>query len=196
MTHAARSETYLRVGERTALRRPTLADQEEYLALRRLSAAFHRPWEPAPQPGAETYGPEAFARYLEGAKQRSRERLLLCRIEDGVILGALNLSEIVRGPLQSAYLGYWIGSMHAGRGYMGEGVRLILRHAFETLGLHRLEANIRPENRASIALVSRNGFRREGYSPRYLHIDGEWRDHERWAILSDELPPESAPRTP
>ena len=83
-------------------------------------------------------------------------------------------------------MGYYIGAPFAGRGYMTEAIRLMLRYAFRDLKLHRIEANIQPENVASIALVRRAGFRREGYSPRYLKISGRWRDHERWAILAED----------
>ena len=69
---------------------------------------------------------------------------------------------------------------------MAEGIELVLAHAFETLGLHRLEANIQPANAASIALAKRAGFRLEGFSPRYLKIDGLWRDHEGWAIVAED----------
>ncbi len=88
--------------------------------------------------------------------------------------------------MQSAYLGYAVGKPFAGQGYMREGIELVLRHAFTTLRLHRVEANIQPDNHASIALARGAGFRREGFSPRYLKIGGRWRDHERWAILADE----------
>jgi len=101
-------------------------------------------------------------------------------------VGALELSQIARGGFQSAYLGYYVGAPFAGQGYMTEGLALGITHAFRVLRLHRLEANIQPSNRASIALVKRLGFRREGYSRRYLKISGRWRDHERWAILRDD----------
>jgi ribosomal-protein-alanine N-acetyltransferase len=114
---------------------------------------------------------------------------LICRREDGAILGAVNLNEIVRGPAQSAFLGYWIGAAHARQGYMTEALQLALRHGFGILKLHRVEANILPVNRPSIALVRRAGFRREGYSPRYLRIAGRWADHERWALLSERWRP-------
>lgn len=172
---------------RTILRYPGPDDREEFLALRAASADFHRPWEPAPAAGIDPYSAEAFANYLKGSRHETRERLLLCRRDSGTILGSFNLSEICRGPLQSAYLGYWIGTEFTQQGYMTEGIRLILRHAFVTLGLHRVEANIRPENEPSLALVRRAGFRREGFSPGYLKIDGAWRDHERWAMLADEF---------
>jgi ribosomal-protein-alanine N-acetyltransferase len=114
--------------------------------------------------------------------------LLVLRPEERIV-GAIHMNEIVRGVFQSAYLGYWIGAPHARRGYMTEGLGLALTHAFKRLGLHRLEANIRPENTASLALVRRLGFRREGLSPRYLKIAGRWCDHERWAILAEEWRP-------
>ena len=102
------------------------------------------------------------------------------------LVGVINLNEIVRGPLQSAYLGYYAFAPHAGHGYMREGLTLVLRWAFGELRLHRVEANIQPLNDASLTLVRRLGFRREGLSPRYLKIAGRWRDHERWALLAEE----------
>ena len=105
------------------------------------------------------------------------------------------MSEIVRSAFQSAYLGYYAFRPHAGQGYMTEGLALVLRHAFGTLGLHRLEANIQPANHPSRALVRGLGFRKEGFSPRYLKIGGRWRGHERWAIVREEWgPPRSRSR--
>lgn len=173
-------------GLRVFLRYPEPGDMREYLELRRSSAQFHRPWEPAPPPGYDPCSPDGFRRYLERARSDRQDFQVLCRLEDGVLLGAFNLSEIVRGALQSAYLGYWVGAVHAGRGYMREGLRLELDHVFRRVGLHRVEANIQPTNEPSLALVRGAGFRREGYSPRYLEIAGQWRDHERWALLADE----------
>jgi ribosomal-protein-alanine N-acetyltransferase len=88
--------------------------------------------------------------------------------------------------LKSAYLGFYAFVGCESQGYMKEGLALVLDAAFSELGFHRLEANVQPTNNASSALVARLGFRREGFSPRYLFIDGAWRDHDRWAILSDE----------
>src|SRR5262249_57733394 len=98
------------------------------------------------------------------------EKLLICRKGDGAILGAINLNEIIRGPAQSAFLGYWIGAAHARQGYMTEALTLALRHAFGPLRLHRVEANILPVNVPSLALVRRAGFHYEGYSPRFSKI--------------------------
>ncbi len=98
-----------------------------------------------------------------------------------------NLSQIFLGDFRSAYLGYFGFAPYEGNGYMTEGVALVLRTAFRDVGLHRVEANVRPENERSIALLGRLGFRREGYSPRYLKIGGRWRDHVRYAILAEEF---------
>jgi [ribosomal protein S5]-alanine N-acetyltransferase len=104
----------------------------------------------------------------------------------GCVVGVINLMEIVLAIFQSAYLGYYGMARCAGSGLMTEAVRLGVAYGFGELGLHRLEANIQPDNARSIALVRRLGFRREGFSPRYLRIGGVWRDHERWALLADE----------
>jgi ribosomal-protein-alanine N-acetyltransferase len=111
----------------------------------------------------------------------------VCRLEDRAIAGVLNINNIVHGSFRSAALGYYAFAPFDGRGYMAEGLGLVLRRAFGELGLHRLEANIQPGNERSIALVRTAGFRLEGYSPRMLKIGGRWRDHERWAILAEDL---------
>lgn len=128
----------------------------------------------------------AFAAVLARAGDPAGAYRLIWRRTDGVLLGAINLSEIVRGKFQSGYLGYYIGAAHAGQGYMTEALQLMLAVAFRRLRLHRVEANIQPNNGASIRLVKRAGFSREGYSPRYLKIAGRWRDHERWALLAED----------
>jgi ribosomal-protein-alanine N-acetyltransferase len=108
------------------------------------------------------------------------------RTPDGQLAGVINVSEIVRGSFQSAYLGYYAFSPHDGRGYMFQGLRAVIRDAFVVHRLHRLEANIQPVNGRSRSLVRGLGFRREGYSPRYLTISGRWRDHERWALTIED----------
>jgi ribosomal-protein-alanine N-acetyltransferase len=167
-------------GSRVYLRPPTRSDEDEFVELMRTSRGFHRPWASAPT------DPERFAAYLADSRRSDFEAMLVCRGEDDAIIGFFNLSHITRGLLQSAYLGYAAGKSYAGQGYMGEGIQLVLRNAFLGLRLHRVEANIQPGNRASIALARGAGFRREGFSPRYLKIGGRWRDHERWALLADE----------
>jgi len=96
------------------------------------------------------------------------------------------ISQIVRGAFQSAYLGYYAHEAHARQGFMREAIEQVLDHSFSALGLHRVEANIQPGNAPSIALARGAGFRLEGFSPRYLLIGGQWRDHERYAITADE----------
>jgi [ribosomal protein S5]-alanine N-acetyltransferase len=168
----------LGTGLRVYIRAPGRPDAAALADLARASRRLHRPWVHPPETT------RAVARWLRAAGPR-RLRLLVCRREDDAIAGVVNLNEIVRGAFHSAYLGYYGFAPHAGQGYMAEGLGLVLRHAFRRMGLHRLEANIQPGNRASRALVRGLGFRREGFSPRYLKIGGRWRDHERWAIVRE-----------
>jgi ribosomal-protein-alanine N-acetyltransferase len=169
-----------RPAARVYLRTPERADRAEFISLMRTSRAFHRPWATAPTDD------EAFDAYLADSRRPDFEAMLICRREDRAILGFFNLSHITRGSLQSAYLGYAVGGPYAQHGYMREGIDLVLREAFLTLRLHRIEANIQPGNHASIALARGAGFSREGFSPRYLKIGGRWRDHERWAVLAED----------
>jgi [ribosomal protein S5]-alanine N-acetyltransferase len=165
---------------RVFLRAPGPSDRDEFVSVMRASRSFHRPWATAPT----DY--EGFEAYLADTRRPDFEAMLVCRREDRAILGFFNLSHITRGALQSAYLGYAVASKYAGQGYMREGLELVLREAFLNLHLHRIEANIQPGNKASIALARGAGFSREGFSPRYLKIGGRWRDHERWAILAED----------
>lgn len=160
------------------LRPPTAADAGDFIDLTRRSAAVHAPWvhPPTDRPAYKTY--------LAGLDGERKLGFLICRQADGELLGLVNVSEIVRGAFHSAYLGYWIGAPFARQGYMRAGLRAVIEHCFSERHLHRLEANVQPENTASIALVRSLGFQREGFSPDYLHIAGAWRDHERWAIVN------------
>jgi ribosomal-protein-alanine N-acetyltransferase len=162
---------------RVALRRITSHDQDEFLERVHASVGLNLPAAP------EAY--QAFvSRFDEG---QSAEGLLVCLRDTGAIAGNVNINSIIRGRFQSGSLGYAAFAPYAGRGYMSEGLGLVLRHAFEELRLHRLEAQIRPENQASIKLVQRHGFRYEGYSPDLLFIDGAWRGHGRWGLTNDML---------
>jgi len=167
-------------GRRVVLRRPAAADRDEFLALARRSRGLHRPWAHAPQDA------RAFRAFVASARGPRGERFLVCRRAGGAIVGVVNLNEIVRGALQSAFVGYYAFAGATGQGFMTEGIRLALRYAFEVLRLHRVEANVQPGNRRSLALALRCGFRREGFSPRYLKIGGRWCDHERLAVVRDE----------
>jgi [ribosomal protein S5]-alanine N-acetyltransferase len=175
-------------GARVQLRVLERGDREQFLALARESRELHRPW---------TYPPER-ADQFDDLFARSRRDdfvcLLACPAEDpSGIVGVFTISQIVRGAFQSAYLGYYANARHARQGLMREAMEQVLDHAFGPLALHRLEANIQPGNRASIALARGAGFRLEGYSPRYLLIGGQWRDHERYAITADERAAQKSP---
>lgn len=156
------------------------SDAAELIAANLASIALHEPWV---FPCRDQVSFMAYLSRCDGERHLgfvARER------QSGRIVGVINLSEVARGFFQSAYMGYYGMAGMTGRGLMSEAVSLVVTEAFQGLGLHRVEANIQPGNEPSRALVKRLGFRLEGYSPRYLRIDGEWRDHERWAILADE----------
>ena len=163
-------------GFRVFLRRLAPCDQAEFIGLVRESRDVHHPWVSPPS------GVGGFQRLLRRVESETVVSLLVCERDTAAMLGVFNLSQILRGNFRSAYLGYYGHAGFAGRGYMGEGLDLVVRYAFAKLGLHRIEANIQPGNRRSIALVERCGFAKEGFSPRYLKVAGRWRDHERWAI--------------
>jgi ribosomal-protein-alanine N-acetyltransferase len=167
-------------GARVRLRVLAREDRQEFLRLARESHRLHRPW---------TYPPERADQFDELYGRSRRDDfvcLLACRSDTGEITGVFTVSQIVRGAFQSAYLGYYAHERHAGQGLMREALEQVLDHAFGPLGLHRIEANIQPGNAPSIALARGAGFRLEGFSPRYLLIGGQWRDHERYAITADE----------
>lgn len=172
---------------RVTLRPPRGGDREPFVAALQASEALHASWLDPADP------PAWFDRLLGRSGSGSDRSYLAVRLEDEALVGVYNLSQIVYGPLCSAYLGYYAFAPHAGKGYMREGMTLLLAQAFGTLGLHRVEANIQPGNAASLALVRGAGFRREGFSPRYLRIRDAWRDHERWAVTVEDLRDRSAP---
>ncbi len=170
----------IEVGGRVYLREPTSRDEPEIIAANRASRALHRGLVTPPTDA------HSFAEWMVRCRQSNVQCFLVCRLEDGAITGVFTLSQIVRRLFQSAYLGYYAEHPFAGQGYMTEGMQLVLRHTFLAMKLHRVEANVQPENRASIALVKRSGFRLEGFSPRYLKVAGRWRDHQRWAVTIDD----------
>ncbi|MCX4790531.1 MULTISPECIES: GNAT family N-acetyltransferase [unclassified Streptomyces] len=199
---------YLAEGRRVAIRAYTPADAEEFTTRARESRGVHRPWLFPPEDvrAYTTYAGRLIddptkAGFLVCEPERERERE---RERDagkgragkgrdgegaggGGIAGFININNIVHGGFRCGALGYGAFAHAVGRGLMSEGLALVLRYAFGPLGLHRLEANIQPANEGSIALVRRAGFRREGFSPDFLFIDGAWRDHERWAITAEML---------
>ena len=162
------------------LRTLAAGDRDRYIAAMRASRGLYRGVVSPPTT------PEAFDRLLRRGQGDGFELMLASRRDDGEIVGFVNLSQIIRGPLQGAFVGYGGVAGQTGNGYMTEAVGLALRRAFTQLRLHRIEANIQPGNAASIALARRCGFELEGFSPRYLKVGGRWRDHERWAIRAEQ----------
>lgn len=128
--------------------------------------------------------PEEFQAWMRRFDDGSNLGYVIRVRETGAAADMVNINSVIRGRYQGASLGYAAFAPSAGRGYISEGLTIALRHAFADLRLHRLEANIQPGNKASLAVVERLGFRYEGLSPDYLYIDGAWRDHERWAITA------------
>jgi [ribosomal protein S5]-alanine N-acetyltransferase len=167
---------------RVYLRRPSENDIPRLLESNRKSQSIHHSWVFPPLSESEC------REYVLRCRAGDFEGLLICTRGEEAVAGVANLSQIFYRAFQSAYLGFYAYAGFTGRGLMSEGLRLVLDHAFRTLGLHRVEANIQPGNDASLRLVQRLGFVKEGFSRRYLKIGGEWRDHERWALLAEEQP--------
>ncbi|MEO0541859.1 MAG: GNAT family N-acetyltransferase [Cyanobacteria bacterium P01_A01_bin.105] len=161
---------------RVFLRQPADDDWSVLLDLHQRSADFHFPWVSPAQ------NEQGCKRYIHRCHTEPFEGLLVWHATEQQLVGVVNLSQIFYGSFQNAYLGYYASVDYAGQGLMAEGVALALDHAFTTLQLHRIEANIQPNNTASINLVKRLGFANEGFSRQYLKINGKWRDHERWAL--------------
>ena len=168
------------MAERILIKPGSPADEDEFLGAVRLSRTLHGSWVQAP------LTPGAFRAHLARQEGQRCAVFFLWLEKSQALVGVVNLSEIVRGHFQSAYLGYYAFEPFAGRGLMQDGLSQVITHAFRSMKLHRLEANIQPGNARSKGLVKELGFRREGFSPRYLKIKGRWRDHERWTILSEE----------
>jgi ribosomal-protein-alanine N-acetyltransferase len=167
-------------GEAVYLFEPTRDSAEVFLAMTAASQSFHQPWVYPAQ------DQRRFRGYLDRLDGGHAYGFLLGRLEDDALLGVININDVIFGGLRTGSLGYYIAADFARRGYMSEGLSLVLDRAFTELKLHRLEANVQPGNAASLGLIQRLGFRKEGFSPAYLQIDGVWRDHERWAILAEE----------
>ena len=177
-----------RRGFNVYLRAPRTADAPAFIAAVKASRRLHGSWVHPPATPARF---AEFVRRFGGVRARdplaaTHVGLLVCRCDDDALVGVFNLGEIVRGLFQSAYLGYYAFSPHAGAGYMAEGLELTLAVAFRVLKLHRVEANIQPANLRSLALVRDAGFVREGFSRRYVRIAGRWRDHVRMALLVED----------
>ncbi|WBB77617.1 GNAT family protein [Micromonospora sp. WMMD882] len=171
------------------------SDAAAWSEIRRANRAWLAPWESVlPGRWDETNSPIAF-RYVHRDQRRTARRgegmpFAVClRADDGPerLVGHLNIGNIVRRAFCSGYAGYWVDGRTAGRGVIPTALALAVDHAFGPGGLHRIEVNIRPENRPSRRVVEKLGFREEAYHPRYMHIDGAWRDHIGYALTSEEV---------
>ena len=171
--------------ERLTLRPPQHSDYTPWSSLRRDSAGFLTPWEPA---WADDHlSRRAFTNRVYWASRSiasgTAVPLFLVRRADDTLLGAITLDNIRRGPAQAGTLGYWTGEPHARQGYMTEAIAALVHHAFNRLDLSRIEAACLPENAASRGLLERSGFKYEGVAQSYLQINGRWRTHVLYAAL-------------
>ncbi len=178
-------------GEGVHLRPPEARDYEAWSDLREKSRAFLTPWEPT-WPGDDLTRTSFRRRLRRNLQEMTNDEaypFLIFRDEDETLVGGLTLGQVKRGVAQSATLGYWMGMPYAGQGLMSRAVRAMTGYAFTSLRLHRIEAACLPHNAASIRLLERIGFKREGLARAYLRINGLWQDHLLYALLeTDPLP--------
>ncbi len=176
-------------GDGISLRVPQISDYADWAELRVQSRDFLTPWEPAWTSSELTR--TSYRRRLKYYARDMREDLgyafFMFDSEKDTLLGGLTLSNVRRGVTHACTLGYWVGAIHAGQGKMTAGVRAAIPFVFDTLRLHRLEAACLPRNEASIKLLQRVGFTREGLARRYLKINGIWQDHVTYALLEDDV---------
>lgn len=172
-----------------------MRDAAAWTEVRVRNRAWLEPWEgsPAAQPPtlwADRHGGAVFASMLRSLRREARagRALPFAVVYQGRLAGQVTLNGVVRGAFDSCALGYWVDGRVAGRGVTPTAVALVVDHAFGPVGLHRVEANVRPENVASLRVVEKLGFRREGRHERYLYIDGAWRDHLCHALVRDDVP--------
>lgn len=178
-------------GDGVFLRTPQMADHAAWAALREESRPFLAPWEPTWPLDDLTRSAfrRRIRRYLQDIRDDAAYPFFVFRSSDHALMGGLTLSNVRRGVTQSAALGYWIGEPFARQGHMSAAVSACLGFVFDQLRLHRLEAACLPTNAASIRLLEKVGFTREGFARRYLRINGMWQDHLLYAMLSEDLRP-------
>ena len=176
------------LGDGVTLRVPQYGDHAEWAALREASREFLTPWEPTWP--SDDLSRSAFRRRLKRYADDQRNdlayALMIFRNEDNALVGGITLANIRRGVAQAGSIGYWVGEPFARKGYMTAAVRALVSFSFQTLRLHRLEAACIPGNAASVALLERTRFTREGYARSYLCINGIWQDHLLFARLIDD----------
>lgn len=175
------------LGDPIVLRPLRVDDEREFFAVRRTNVEWLAPWDAtAPRPSSAS---RRFADMVAAQEEEARAGVSVpLAIElDGALVGQVNVSNIARGSLWSCVVGYWVAEQVAGRWITPTAVALVGDYCLAALGLHRIEINIRPENTASLAVVRKLGFRDEGMRRKYLHIDGDWRDHRSFALTTEDL---------
>ncbi len=167
-------------------------DAGEWREVRRRNREWLQPWEASLPPEASliTDVPATFGQMVRRMRKDARagKALPWAILVDGRLAGQLTVGGITYGSLRSAYIGYWIDKDLAGRGIMPAAVALACDYCLDNVRLHRIEINIRPENTASLRVVDKIGLRKEGDRPKYLHIDGDWRDHVTYVVMAGEFP--------
>lgn len=165
------------------------SDRNAWRDARRGNAEWLRPWDATVPPGTEAR-PTSYAVLVRRLNKLARQGTTFpFAVEvDGQFAGQLTVNNIVRGSAQFASVGYWLDQRFAGRGVMPLAVAMAIDHCFDTAGLHRIEICIRPENTNSLRVVEKLGVREIGLAPRFLHIDGDWRDHRIYAVTREECP--------
>jgi [ribosomal protein S5]-alanine N-acetyltransferase len=163
-----------------------LSDAPALLALRLGSRAHLEPWEPSRDARFYTLAAQEESLAATLAEREEGRVLPFAILSDGAVVGGVTLGVIVRGVFENAYLGYWIGAGHAGRGITTEAVRQAVTHGFEVAGLHRVQAGVIPRNEPSLRVLAKLGFREEGLALRYLRINGSWEDHKLFAVTQEE----------
>jgi ribosomal-protein-alanine N-acetyltransferase len=183
------------VEDRVGVRPLRLRDAVAWSELRVRNEAWLAPWDGRqpglpPTPWEERHTPSTFAAMMRVLRREAKEgRTLPFAITyDGDLAGQVTVGNVVRGAFQSASVGYWVDAQLAGRGITPTALALVVDHCFGPVGLHRVEANVRPENAPSRRVVEKLGFRLEGEHPRFLHIDGDWRDHLGFAVTTEDVP--------
>ena len=157
------------------------SNEKEYLKSVHASLKSIEPWIQIPTTT------KSFAKFLKEVSNSSDKAYLVRRLSDDALVGVIEIRDIFMGIFKCGYLIYYSFDGFRGQGYMKEGLKLIISKAFKKMQLHRLEANIQPTNEGSKGLAKTAGLLYEGYSPKFLKINGEWRDHERWAIINDKI---------
>ncbi len=163
-----------------------LDDAAALLEIRSRTRAFLEPWEPSRTARFYTLEGQRSAVAAALAERDAGRGLPFVVLEDGEVAGGVNLNSIVRGVFENAYLGYWVDEARGGRGVATEAVRLAVGYGFGAAGLHRVQAAVLPRNAASIRVLEKNGFHREGLAERYLRINGVWEDHLLFAVTRED----------